>query len=429
MEKRLPIQNTGQPVPAVVMNLYYTGLGIARSLGRRGVPVIGLAAQRGVYGNYSRYVKTVYGADSRDEPEELLQQLLALGRRHGGRSVLFPTRDHDLVFLDRFRSELEPYFVPVMPSAAVLQRCLDKWETFLCAKQANVPAPECWLVEDAARLREIAHQISYPCVLKPLSAHLWRTGNNWELVGGRKAFVVASSEELLAAYAVIARADRRVLVQEQIPGGDDRLIIAACYLDSHSRFLGGFNTQKLVQTPPGFGTGCIVQSADRPELFDRTIRLLQAMEFSGIAEVEYKWDERDNEYKLIEINPRPWDQHRLGLACGVDLVHLAYCDRAGLPHADVRPAFTPCKWVAEDALLLAALSLVRRREAGLGTLLRQARGKKMYAIWSVRDPLPFVMYLTRTVPALVGMALHAMRRQRRPSAVDQQEAAAMRTAR
>ena len=427
MEKRLPTQHAGQPVPAVVMNLYYTGLGIARSLGRRGVPVIGLAAQR-VYGNYSRHVKTVYGADSRTEPEQLLQQLLALGRRLGGRSVLFPTRDHDLVFLDRFRTELEPYFVPMIPTAAVLKRCLDKWETYVWAKQANVPTPACWLVEDAARLREIAHQISYPCVLKPISAHVWRTGDNWDLVGGRKAIVVASPEELLAVYATIARADRRVLVQEHIPGGDDHLIVAACYLDRRSRFQGGFNIQKLVQTPVGVGTGCIVQSADRPELFERTTRLLQAMEFTGIAEVEYKWDERDQEYKLIEINPRPWDQHTLGAACGVDLIPLAYCEYAGLPKPHTQVAFTSCKWLAEDAFLLAALGLLWRREAGLGTLLRQARGKKMYAIWSIRDPLPFVMYLATTVPALIGMALRGMRRQQPTAAVDRHEAA-IRTAR
>src|SRR6266545_2027654 len=93
---------TSRPVTAVVMNLFYTGLGIARSLGGRGVPVIGLAAHRGVYGNFSRYVRTVYGADSRNEPEELLRQLVALGQRLNGRSVLFPTRDHDLIFVDRF---------------------------------------------------------------------------------------------------------------------------------------------------------------------------------------------------------------------------------------------------------------------------------------------------------------------------------------
>ena len=104
-----------RPLPhAVVMNLYYTGLGIARSLGKAGVPVMGLTSQRGAYGNFTRYAKTVICPDSREEPEALLEFLTGMGRELGGRSVIFPTRDDDLMFLDQFRSELEPYFSAVM---------------------------------------------------------------------------------------------------------------------------------------------------------------------------------------------------------------------------------------------------------------------------------------------------------------------------
>ena len=111
---------------ALVMNMYYTGLGIARSLGEHGVPVIGLTAQRRIYGRFTRYAKTVHCPDSRNEPEKLLAFLLRLSGRIGHRSVIFPTRDDDLVFLDRFRRELEPKFVLAAPGGAVLQACLDK---------------------------------------------------------------------------------------------------------------------------------------------------------------------------------------------------------------------------------------------------------------------------------------------------------------
>jgi predicted ATP-grasp superfamily ATP-dependent carboligase len=391
------------------MNLFYTGLGIARSLGERGVPVIGLSAHDGHYGNYTRFARTIACADSQKEPEALRRQLIELGNTLGHRSVLFPTRDHDLIFLARFRDELERHFSLVIPGPDALERCLNKWDTYLAATHASVPTPQCWLIEGTEDLRKI-EEVTYPCILKPLAAHLWRSGDNWEVVGGRKAIPVASREELLAEYAVIARAEPRVLIQQLIPGGDDCLVVAACYMDRQSRFQAGFNTQKLVQTPTGFGTGCIVQSADRPELFDGTIRLLQAMRFTGVAEVEYKWDATDRQYKLIEINPRPWDQHRLGAACGVDLVYLAYCDHAGLPAPDMQVRITPRKWIAEDALVMAALRLAWRREPGVRTLLRQARGKKQYAIWSKTDPLPFIAYLARLIPSLIGMAVQGIRR-------------------
>ncbi len=240
------------------MNMYYTGLGIARSLGEHGVPVIGLSAQRGVYGNYTRFAQTVFCPDSRTEPEALLRFLLGLGERQRGRSVLFPTRDHDLVFLDRFRQELAPYFLAVIPERPALAACLNKWQTHQWAQQVGIPAPKCRVVQSREEAESALEDIGYPCVLKPLEAHHWRKGQNWEFVGGRKAIAVFSKQEFLAEYAAIARAESRILVQELIPGGDECLRIAACYMDRHGEFSGGFNTRKLVQIPEGFGTGCIV---------------------------------------------------------------------------------------------------------------------------------------------------------------------------
>src|SRR5712691_1463403 len=95
---------------AVVMNMFYTGLGIARSLGERGVPVLGLTSKSGVYGNFPRYAKTVHCPDSRDEPEALMAFLLRIGETLEFPGVIFPTRDDDLMFLDRYRAELAPYF-------------------------------------------------------------------------------------------------------------------------------------------------------------------------------------------------------------------------------------------------------------------------------------------------------------------------------
>jgi len=170
-----------------------------------------------------------------------------------------------------------------------------------------------------------------------------------------------------------------------------------------------FNTQKHRQIPETFGTGCIEQGVDRPEVVEPAVRLLQKMQFSGIAEVEFKWDAAAEQFKLIEINPRPWDQHRLGNACGVDLIHLAYCEKAGLPTPAItkRPAGT--KWIAEDAFCVAALTAFVKRDPNFRILLRQAKGKRIYGIWSASDPLPFLVYfLTRFLPSLAGRGLAAL---------------------
>lgn len=395
---------------AVVMNLFYTGLGIARSLGEKGVPVIGLTAHHRIYGNFTRYAKTVFSPDSRSQPEELLAFLLTLAAQLDGRAVLFPTRDDDLVFLDRFRKELDPHFSMVIPRSDVLEACLNKWQTSEWARKAGVAAPRAWLVQDAEGLERMIGEVRYPCVLKPLSAHYWRQGGNWELVGGRKAIAVASETELRAEYRAIARADHRALLQQMVTGPDDRLLIVACYMDRQSRWVAGFNTQKVLQVPEGFGTGCIVQSVARPELFGPTARLLEAMGYNGVAEVEYKFDAASGDYKLIEINPRPWDQHRLGNAAGVDLMYIAYCEHAGLPIPATPQPQPGHKWIAEDTFATAVLRSLFRGAPKLRVLLRLARGKRLYSIWSWKDPLPSLVYWTsRYIPDLIGAVVRAAR--------------------
>src|SRR5262249_19360716 len=161
-------------LPAVVMNMFYTGLGIARSLGERGFPVIGLSAQRGIYGNFTRYAKTVFCPDSRNEPEALLAFLLQWGAKNRERAIVFPTRDDDVLFLDRYRRELEPYFILAIAPGEALEACLNKWETYLWARKAGVPAPKSWIVDGERSLAAVLPEVTYPCVMKPVSSHDWR---------------------------------------------------------------------------------------------------------------------------------------------------------------------------------------------------------------------------------------------------------------
>ena len=407
---------------AVVMNMFYTGLGIARSLGPRGIPVIGLSAQPGVYGNATRYAQVLPAPDSKTAPEALLAFLIGLGGQLGHRSVLFPTRDHDAVFLDRYRNRLEPLFHLVIPQPEAVHACLDKWETFLASQRTGIAAPQSWAVDGEASLSAVAAEVSYPCVLKPLEAHHWREQGKWAAVGERKAIGVESEKRLRDEYASIAGAEPRALIQEMVPGGDDGLVAIGCYVDREGQWADGYALRKLIQSPSGFGAGCVLQAVENPELIERTKRLLAAIDFrGGVAEVEYKRRQQTGEYPLIAINPRPWDQHTLAAACGADVSHMAYCDYAGLAMPTAAVAASPGvrhKWLAEDTFLIAAIRMLANSDPVLRRLPAAIAGRRTYAIWSARDPLPFLLYLVRGVAALVWAILRSALswpRRRRPS--------------
>jgi D-aspartate ligase len=402
---------------AIVMNMFYTGLGIARSLGERGIRVIGLSAHRDAYGNVTRYAKVQMCPDSREHPEELLAFLRRLAATIPERAILFPTRDADVLFLNRFREELSQKFRLLLPGREALEACLNKWETYRRALAAGIPSARTWHAGSREELEGILTEIRFPCVLKPVYAEDWREKNHWELVGRRKAIAVSSCEELMAEYVSISGTATPVLVQEVVPGGDQDLWIAACCLSRESKFLAGFTAQKLLQVPPGFGTGCMVRTADRPDLLRRAAQLLEDLGFSGIAEVEFKRDASTGEDKLIEINPRPWDQHRLGAACGVDVIYAAYCDLAGIPLPAFGKQKTGQTWIAEDVYPLVLLRSLWKGDGRFGELLRLARGERIYPISFIRDPLPLLSFLgLRLLPDLAGMLPHVFRSQTRPQA-------------
>jgi D-aspartate ligase len=389
---------------AIVMNMFYTGLGIARSLGEKGVPVIGLTSRKGVYGNYTRYARVRFCPDSRQQPEALFAFLMQLGAELSGPAIIFPTRDDDVLFLDCYREPLSRYFEFVIPSTEAVRACLDKWESYLHACRAGVESPRCWLVQNEKDLARAAQEVEYPCVIKPLSSHLWRLQNNWERVGARKAIAIGSHQQLAAEYAQVLTADPRILIQEMVPGGDDQLFIAACYLNRQAELVASFTAQKLLQCPAGFGTGCIVQTVDRPELVNMALALLRSMRFTGIAEVEFKWDTVSGGYKLIEVNPRPWDHHGLGRAAGVDLIYVAYCDRAGLAMPAVGSGEAGHKWIAEDIFLMAAVRMPWKRDPPLNRLFALARGRRIYGIWSCQDKCPLLAYLAHFMLEMMGLA-------------------------
>ena len=382
---------------AIVMNLSYTGLGIARSLGERGVRVIGLTSQQGIYGNYTRYADVQLSPDSSEEPERLLEYLRELAETIHGSAIIFPTRDDDVVFLDRYRDRLKRY-LPVVPTSEAIKGCLDKWETDRWAMKAGVSRPRSWKIESSEDLARAIPEVSFPCILKPLAAWHWRKKGKWELLGHRKAIQVSSAAKLVAQYEGIAKVERRALLQELVPGGDDCLWAAACYFDREGSYVAGFTAHKLVQIPAGFGTGCVVQTEERQELLSITRALLQKMQYTGLAEVEYKWDQTCQQFKLIEVNPRPWDQHRLGRAIGVDLINIAYSDFAGLPLSGVfKTALHANKWIADDVFILTAFHSLTKEPRRLPALCRAISGRRSYAVWSPRDPVPFFV--------LVGLGL------------------------
>ena len=92
----------------------YRGLGLARSLGRRGIPVWVLWEQEERLATTSRYVRRSVAIGRRGEP--LPEELLRIAHEEGlGGWALFPTSDHTVAAVARAYGELANVFTMTTP--------------------------------------------------------------------------------------------------------------------------------------------------------------------------------------------------------------------------------------------------------------------------------------------------------------------------
>ena len=399
---------TSQRPPVIIMNMFYSGLAIARDLAGTGVKVIGLSSDRKAYGNFTRFCEVRFAPDSQSQPEQLADYLRKAAEELRG-AVIFPTRDADVVFLDRYREELKEYRLSI-PTRESLARVLDKGELAEVAAAAGVPVPKTLMVHNASELETVPLRVGFPCVVKPVSSYMWRGDGKWQAVGCRKAFRADTRNQLQEEYDQVSQVNPEVLVQEWIPGSTQDIAILGGYFGRGSEPLGYFCARKLVQEPDDFGTGCVVQNVDLQELVEPSARLCKSLAYRGMAEIEYKRDANTGEYKLIEINTRHWDQHELAHMSGVNLTRVAYTDLTGQELDAHTPQHPGGKWVAEDAMLLYSASGIYNRRLTLKTLFRELSGPKMFGIFRWADPMPFLRYtLSSMFPAMGKMALRKMR--------------------
>ena len=309
---------------AVVMNTHITGLAVARSLGRAGIPVLGLDKERGGIGQHSRHLAglgLVPGPEV-DGGAALAGHLQELGPSFEQRPVLFPTNDDWVLALDRHREQLEPYYRFPFAPYEIVQRALSKTELYRACAARGIACPRSWFLDEEPA-EHVAARVPYPCVLKPDDSRAFYDAFR------AKVFVVRTPAEFVQRVAEAAAHGVTLCAQEWIdtqPGG---FWSVASYLSEDGRPRGVFTGRKLEQWPPDFGTSCLADAQWDPRIAEAGVAALQELGYWGISEIEFVQDAATGRHLLLDVNTRAWKWIGLPIAAGIDLPLLAYRDAVG----------------------------------------------------------------------------------------------------
>jgi D-aspartate ligase len=372
---------------AVVLGGDYQGLGIVRSLGRQGVPVCVIDDERSI-SRFSKYCTHSVKVPSLRTHDEIIGSLLNLKDRVNVSGwILFPTREEIVVALSHSRDELSRYYRVPTSDWSRIRWAWDKRNTYKLAEELGIPTPANFYPKSVDELSHFA-SFAFPVAVKPAIKE------HFVYATRAKAWAAHNHEELKALFqkAIDIVGPGEVLIQEFIPGGGlQQFAYCAYYRDQEA--VGKMVVRRRRQHPFQFGrASTYVETVDLPLLEEYSERFLRAIDYYGLVELEYKLDPRDNQYKLLDVNPRTWGYHSIGWRAGVDFPYMQYADQIGLPVARCE-ARQGIGWVRMTTDIPAAFMAALAGDLDFRGYIKSLSAAHAEAVFSWEDPLPGIAEL------------------------------------
>lgn len=383
----------GKTLGAVVIGGDYKSLGVVRSLGRQGIPVWVLKDEHALAG-WSRYCVRSFPWPPASEHEQVAY-LIELARTHGLEGwTIFPSSDETAAMLARNHEALgQHYRSTILVPWETLRWAYDKRLTYRIAADLGVDHP--LTRYPCSRDDALAFDGRYPAILKPaVRAEM----NRFTIA---KAWPASDAPSLAARYAEASHLidPSLIMIQEVIPGGGESQFSFAALCRGGDP-VASVVARRTRQWPMDFGrASTYVESVDAPDVEEHARRLLAALRWEGIVEVEFKRDVRDGRLKLLDVNPRVWGWHTLGRRVGVDFPFLLWRMVTGSPVASQRGR-PGVRWVRALTDLPTALGAIRTGQLSLRAYAASLRGPIEFAILAADDLWPAVMEL----PAAASLA-------------------------
>lgn len=270
---------------------YKHALAAIRSLASQGWEVICGSQYEGALGFYSKCcTKSVRYAGVRNEKEFIksVGEILKMNDV----DVLLPIGYLSCVAVSRNYEMLSKITKIPIASFDTMSIASNKAESLRLARELGIPIPK--IYKSSSEIE------GYPVVVKGIyeSGHL--------------CYVNSPSD-------LSKMPDLDVLMQEYVPG--DGYGFFALY--NQGRLVASFMHRRIRMNPPTGGSSTAAVSVYDPLLMELGKKLLDALKWHGVAMVEFKKDNRDGKFKLMEINPKFWGSLDLAIACGVDFPSLA----------------------------------------------------------------------------------------------------------
>jgi D-aspartate ligase len=379
-EKNLP--------PVILFGGFFQSFQVVQSLAIRSIPVYVLN-NRWAEARYSRFARAIRLPENEPYAQAAATFLTSNASDYLEGSVLLAAGDEELEIINTHRETLGEKFRVDLSNPIAQQMMLDKLATYKAAKEAGVPAPKFWEIGTEEDIHRLSSEFVYPLIVKPTLSHVFRQKFY------RKFFVADNFRELLESYRLADGAGMQVVLMENIPGPDSKLCSYYTYLDEEGNALFDFTKRVIRRYPVNMGLGSY-HITDRVEgVRELALKLFRHVGLQGLANAEFKYDERDGQLKLIECNARFTAANSLVARAGFDLGNFVYNRIVGIPQPPLTNFRTGMRMWDPLRDFRAFLELRERGEMTLMQWLASIMHRTSIAYFSWRDPLPSILRMCK----------------------------------
>ncbi len=369
---------------AIIMGNEYQALGLLRQLSVDGVSCVLIDQHPLGPALFSRFRWRFHRAPGYSS-EEFWPWLVTLATRYGYLGwVLIPTDDEQVRQLAEHYDEAQALFRYAGLPWESYRLIYDKRIAHEWARLLGVDAPRSFI---PMRRDELPGPgLPFPVIIKPA---IKRTFSRYSK---KKAIRVESPSDLrdMLSHHLASVPVEELMYQEIVPGdGRYQWSYAGFFLNGEP--VAAFTACRRRQHPPDFGrASTYVVALHDEEVEAKSRRLLAALAYTGLAEVEWKRDPRDGTLKFLEINARSWGWHTLATRVVGDVPKMLFDYLLCGAVNPVEPKYGS-RWVKWITDVPVALHLFRRRELSWREYVSGLRGDLVSCDWERSDPAPFLL--------------------------------------
>jgi D-aspartate ligase len=386
------------PLPALIFGAHVTALGVLRHLARRGIQCYVVDRTSDIITRSRWYRPTERRLAETSDSDALTEFLESLSLRP---AVLIPCSDRWTRAVAGLAPETREIYQASVPPRESVEQFLDKARFSVLVERLGIPHPRTMTLRTPADLDRASDEDLANGFLKPTDSE-----RHYRLFGTKGSFV-RSRKAATRLVEQGSAAGITFMLQDWIPGNMSKTVRIDGFVDATGTIRAMVARRQIRMDPPKLANtaSAVTIPLDEVRAAAMTVRtLLAGVEYRGVFNVEFKVDDRDGQFKIIELNPRhAWYASPIASA-GVDLAWMSYVDAQELPVATPAPyqtgRFSLYETMDAAALLRAWTSFHRPQ----GPVVKVwATGDRMVFWWS--DPLPAVLDVGRAIQRRLRRAL------------------------